>query len=326
VPRFLLRSTRLNATLRGVRDATRSDSRSDSTVRVEPAQTTLHDGPRHALTVDVEDWYQSCVDYDAPITERVVRNVDRMLTVFADCETLGTFFVQGLVAERFPGVVTAIAEAGHEVQVHGHTHRPLHAMGRDELREEVERAKLAVESALGAETTMFRAPDFSIGSGNLWAIEVLADLGFTVDSSIFPTRTAHYGIANWHLGPHYLVLEDGRRLLEVPVTVWELGRVRVPIGGGGYFRLLPRPILERGFRAAAAAGRPGVAYCHPYEFAPDELRSFGDVSRRMRLHQSLGRRRAVERMRALLGTLPFGSLGDVIRGLGLAALTAAAAC
>jgi polysaccharide deacetylase family protein (PEP-CTERM system associated) len=309
-----------------VRHPPRLSSRSPSALRVEHLQPILGDGPRHALTVDVEDWYQSCVDYDAPITERVVRNVDRMLSVFADCDTVGTFFVQGLVAERYPGVVKAIAGAGHEVQVHGHTHRPLHAMSPEELRDDLTRAKDAIEAALGAETTMFRAPDFSIGLSNLWAIEVLADLGFTVDSSIFPTRTAHYGIADWCVGPHHLILEDGRRILEVPVTVWEIGRIRLPIGGGGYFRLLPRPVLERGFRAASAAGRPGVAYLHPYEFAFDELKGYPDVSRRVRLHQGLGRRRAVERMRGLLGTLAFGRLSDVLRSFGLATLAAAVAC
>jgi polysaccharide deacetylase family protein (PEP-CTERM system associated) len=295
-------------------------------VRVEPLQSIPGDGPRHALTIDVEDWYQSCVDYDAPVTERVVRNVDRMLSVFADCGVLGTFFVQGLVAERYPGVVGAIAGAGHEVQVHGHTHRPLHAMSRDELREDLVRAKDVIEAALGAETTMFRAPDFSIGPSNLWAIELLVELGFTVDSSIFPARTAHYGIADWCVGPHHLVLGDGRRILEVPVTVWEVGGMRLPTGGGGYFRLLPRAVLERGFRAATAAGRPGVAYFHPYEFAPDELKGYPEVARRVRLHQGLGRRRAVERMRGLFGTLAFGRLSDVLRSFGLATLAAAVAC
>jgi polysaccharide deacetylase family protein (PEP-CTERM system associated) len=301
-----------------MRQAASATPAPDASVRVEPATLTLRGAPAHALTVDVEDWYQSCIDFDAPITERVVRNVDTMLSVFADCGTLGTFFVQGLVAEHYPEVVTAIAGAGHEVQVHGHTHRPLHAMDREELHREIERAKYAVESALGEATTMFRAPDFSIGAENLWALEVVADLGFTVDSSIFPMRSVHYGIANWPLAPHHVVLGDGRRLVEAPVTVYRLGPLRLPIGGGGYFRLLPRGVLERGFRGVAAAGRPGVAYCHPYEFASDEIREFPDVSRRVRLTQGLGRARAVERMRALLGSLEFGRLSDALLAWGLA--------
>ena len=100
-------------------------------LRTEAApRTSPDDGstPRHAFTVDVEDWYQSCIDYDAPITERVVRNVDRMLVLLDDCGVKGTFFVQGRVAETFPGLVRSLSDLGHEVQSHGHTHRPLFAM------------------------------------------------------------------------------------------------------------------------------------------------------------------------------------------------------
>ena len=197
-----------------------SPQRSTFALRVEdvPRMPAAHAGRvRNAFTVDVEDWYQSCIDFDAPITDRVVRNVDRMLSVLDDCGVKGTFFVQGRVAETFPGLIRSLSDLGHEVQSHGHTHRPLSAMSRSELHAELDRGKKTVEDASGTAVTAFRAPDFSIGRENLWAFGVLADVGFDVDSSIFPMRSRHYGVASWEVAPHHLVF-DSRRILEVPVA------------------------------------------------------------------------------------------------------------
>ena len=168
------------------------------------------EAPLAAFTVDVEDWYQSCVDYDAPITERVVRNTEALLEVLEDCGGVkGTFFVQGRVAETYPQLVESLVANGHEVQSHGHSHRPLDAMNRATLRDELERARITVEDAAGRPVTAFRAQDFSIGADNLWALDVLAECGFEVDSSIFPMRARRYGIAGWELAPHRISLECG---------------------------------------------------------------------------------------------------------------------
>ncbi|OLD98487.1 MAG: hypothetical protein AUG91_08975 [Actinobacteria bacterium 13_1_20CM_4_69_9] len=262
--------------------------------------------PLAAFTVDVEDWYQSCVDFDAPISERVVRNVDRILAVLDDFGVKGTFFVQGRVAESFPKLVRSLVEEGHEIQAHGYSHRPLYAMNRQELREELKRSHDTVEDAAAVPITAFRAQDFSITSDTLWALDVLAEVGFTVDSSIFPMRTRRYGIRGWPLGPHYVDAANGARLLEVPVAVWAHGRWRLPVGGGGYFRIAPAKFLERAL-SSVARHRPAVVYCHPYEFNATELQEYGDrIPAKLRLSQGLGRRSFVERVRHLLGVLEFG--------------------
>lgn len=262
--------------------------------------------PLAAFTVDVEDWYQSCVDFDAPISERVVRNVDRILAVLDDFGVKGTFFVQGLVAETFPKLVRSLVEEGHEIQAHGYSHRPLYAMNRQELREELKRSHDTVEDAAAVPITAFRAQDFSITSDTLWALDVLAEVGFTIDSSIFPMRTRRYGIAGWPLGPHYVEAANGSRLLEVPVAVWARGRWRLPVGGGGYFRIAPAKLLERAL-SSIAQHRPAVVYCHPYEFNATELEEYGDrIPAKLRFSQGLGRGSFVERVRHLLRALDFG--------------------
>jgi len=289
-------------------------------LELKPAALARPDdgGPLAAFTVDVEDWYQSCIDFDAPISERVVRNVDRVLAVLDESDTRGTFFVQGRVAERFPNLVETLVAQGHEVQSHGYSHRPLFEMDRRELREEFERARKTVEDASGQAVTAFRAQDFSIRADNLWALEVLVDVGFRIDSSIFPLRTRRYGIPGWEVAPHHLTFATGERLLEVPVAIWARGRRRVPVAGGGYFRVLPRPVLERALRTIVAENRPAVVYCHPYEFNARELDDYREqISRQLRWSQSFGRGRFVERVRSLLKSMPFGRFDETLAAWGL---------
>jgi polysaccharide deacetylase family protein (PEP-CTERM system associated) len=274
--------------------------------------------PPNAFTVDVEDWYQSCLDYDAAISDRVVANVARVVELLDDADVKATFFVQGRVAEAYPRLVGELVAAGHEVQAHGYSHRPLHRMGREALRDELDRAKKTVEDAAGTAVTAFRAQDFSILAGNLWALETMAEVGFEVDSSIFAMRARHYGIGGWPLAPHRLVVGDGVRLLEVPVAIWAFGRFRLPVAGGGYFRLFPERAIAAGLRSVVAAGRPAVVYCHPYEFNPDELADYPQAPLRFRVSQGLGRRQFAERVRSLLASFDFGRLSDVITAWGLA--------
>jgi len=269
----------------------------------------------------MEDWYQSCIDFDAPISERVLRNTTLLLEELDASGVRATFFVQGLVALTHPGLIRELAEAGHEVQSHAHTHRPLDKMNRAAVRSEIERGKAAVEDAAGVAVTAFRAPDFTIGRDNLWALEALAELEFQVDSSIFPLRTRRYGIAGWELGPHRIELESGAYLVEAPVAVWRRGPVRIPVAGGGYVRLLPGVLLERGLRDIVANGRPPIVYCHPYEFSPDELADYrGRVPERFRRAQGLGRKAFVPRLRNLLRSMQFGRLDEVLASWGVASV------
>jgi polysaccharide deacetylase family protein (PEP-CTERM system associated) len=284
-------------------------------LRADDHATTHRDSRvTSAFTIDVEDWYQSCIDFDAPITERVVHNVDRVLAVLDDFGVKATFFVQGRVAETFPRLVEDLIADGHEIQSHGYSHRPLFEMDRKELREEVERARKTVEDASGTRVTAFRAQDFSIVRQNLWALDVLAEAGFEVDSSIFPMRTRHYGISGWRLEPHDLALSNGAHILEVPVAVWEFGPFRVPVAGGGYFRVMPQSLLERTLSDIIRSQRPVVVYCHPYEFNDQELDDYRrTVSRVVRLSQNMGRSSFVGRVRALLTRLRFGRFDEVLR-------------
>jgi polysaccharide deacetylase family protein (PEP-CTERM system associated) len=297
-----------------------SDVAGRSPIRTETlALSTPRDPglPRHAFTVDVEDWYQSCVDYEARISERVLTNVDRILGLLDASGVKGSFFVQGRVAETFPKLVATLVALGHEVQSHGHSHKPLLAMNRRALRDELVRAKQTVEDAAGTPVTAFRAQDFSIVASNVWALETLHEVGFELDSSIFPMQRPNYGIDEWPLSPHRVLLPDGGRLLEVPVAIWSRGRFRLPVAGGGYFRVLPRQIIERSLRGIEDDGRPAIIYCHPYEFNAAELADYSGVSRRLLVSQGLGRRWFPARIQALFKAFSFGRFSDVLRAWGV---------
>lgn len=270
---------------------------------------------RCAFTVDVEDWYQSTVDFDAPISDRVLRNMDRVRAVLDEFRVKGTFFVQGKVAETFPRLLQELLADGHEIQSHAYSHRPLYAMDRAALRNELEWATKTVEDACGVRPTAFRAPDFSIVPDNLWALEVLAECGFEIDSSLFPMKTSRYGVPGWPLTPHRVRFASGAELLEVPVAIATLGPFQVPVAGGGYVRLLPSAVLDHAIGGMLDEGRPVILYCHPYEWSPGEMAEYrGRVSPFLAFTQSLGREQFIGRMKRLFATRPFGRFDQVVEG------------
>lgn len=269
--------------------------------------------PLCAFTVDVEDWYQSSVDFDAPITERVVRNTERILAILDRCNVKGTFFVQGRVAETFPHLLQQLVAEGHEIQSHGYSHRPVNKMDRKELQVELELARKTVEDACGVQVTAFRAPDFTIDRENIWALEVLVETGFKVDSSIFPMRTHRYGISGYPTVPHWVQLPSGASIMEAPVAIWSSGNVRIPVAGGGYFRLIPGFILQR-FFASMMTRQPVIMYCHPYEFNAHDLDEYHrmNVSKAFLFTQGLGRTFHGTKMYNLFQRLPFGRFDQVL--------------
>ncbi len=270
----------------------------------------------NALTVDVEDWVQSVFDPTAALTDWFIHNTRRVLEHLAERDVRATFFVLGLAARKAPNLVREIQAAGHEIQSHGYAHRPIHHMTPAQFREDVLQAKHILEDTIGRSVTGYRAPAFSITLGTLWALDVLAECGYEYDSSIFPVRMRRYGIRGAARFAHRIPTRDGRTLLELPVACARvLGRTW-PMGGGGYFRLLPYSFIRRGIDRINRAGQSAVIYMHPYEYNPQELRSLPvRVPAGLFVHQYLGRSGFRNKLDRLLSEFAFTTMSEVAASL-----------
>ncbi|MBL8331537.1 MAG: DUF3473 domain-containing protein, partial [Rubrivivax sp.] len=196
----------------------------------------------NALTIDVEDYFQ--VSALAPYIPRpdwdhrecrVERNVQRILAMLAERQVQATFFTLGWIAERYPALVRDIVAGGHELASHGYGHERASDLDREAFRNDIVRAKSVLEDIGGVAVKGYRAPSFSIGHRNLWALDTLADTGHQYSSSIYPIAHDHYGMPDAPRFAHRL----GNGLLEVPVTTVRMMERNLPSSGGGYFRLLP---------------------------------------------------------------------------------------
>jgi polysaccharide deacetylase family protein (PEP-CTERM system associated) len=210
-------------------------------------------------------------EWDA-LESRVERNTRRVLELFARRQVRGTFFVLGWVAHRYPAIVREIHGAGHEVGCHSYWHRCIYRLTPEEFRADTLLAKKAIEDATGEAVLGYRAPTFSVVRRSLWALDILAELGFQYDSSIFPVRHDNYGIPDYsrffcrHQSP------NGESLTELPLSTFTVMGTNLPFGGGGYLRILPLRYTHFGFRRVNRDGKPVVVYFHPWEIDPDQPR------------------------------------------------------
>lgn len=274
----------------------------------------------HALTIDVEDWPQSSLDHDLPITERAVHNTRTMLEIFRRHQTHGTFFILGLLAEKFPDLVREIAADGHEIGSHGYSHKAVFQIGPDAFRDEIKRSVGQLEDITGQPVRGYRAPDFSVTEQSLWALDILAEEGLEYDSSIFPVRMRRYGIDD--VPRHMYRLDNG--LIEIPMSTVVMGGRRWPVAGGGYLRLLPWALTRQAIRRLESEQIPTIVYLHPYEVDPAEFREIDHpVSIKTRLTQGLNRRHIAGRLDRMLSQFRFGSVAQVLAETSPETLTAA---
>lgn len=260
--------------------------------------------PGHGIfTIDLEHWHSvSCV----PI-------VRYLLGLLREREATATFFVVGCRAEPMADLLREIHADGHEIASHGWVHKPPAAFTPADFREELKRSRDVLSGITGAEVTGYRAPLFGIVADTAWALDVLVEVGMRYDSSIFPFAGERYGIAGFPAGPARVEREAGE-IIEIPLSTVTVAGKNWPVAGGGYFRLLPYPLIRAAVRAVQRDGRPFVAYCHPYEFDPRTLHhSAADglgwlMARRDEVKTNLWRRSMADKVTRLLSDFTFTSV------------------
>jgi polysaccharide deacetylase family protein (PEP-CTERM system associated) len=234
--------------------------------------------PRLVLTFDLEDWHQivhrslGVADWDRP-HEAFERQVGTLLGLLDELDVRATFFVLGMCAKNYPDAVREIAARGHELASHGFEHVPVHRQTPDDFRRDVEASIELVESLTGRRPVGYRAPAFSITRASGWALELLADLGFAYDSSQYDTPRLPHRLLGIPDEPYRLEVRPGKELLEFPIAMGRWRGRRIPIGGGSYWRVLPRRALFDALRLAAGPDAAPVLYFHPYELDPKPLRT-----------------------------------------------------
>jgi polysaccharide deacetylase family protein (PEP-CTERM system associated) len=270
----------------------------------------------HALSFDVEEYFHS-LNFDRTYTaddwprlaSRVEPYTYKILEALDAARYSATFFVLGWVAERHLDLIRTIARGGHEIASHGHWHRLVYRETREDFRQDVRRAKGMLEDLTGVPVNGYRAPTYSIVAESLWALDILADEGYRYDSSVFPVRHDRYGIPTAPRFP--FVLPGG--LVEVPLSTWMCLGLRMPVAGGGYFRLLPYEVVRTAFRSIERTGHPAVFYLHPWDL--DAGQPVEPLPRPLRFRQTIGAAGAQRKLCQLLKDFRFAPLREVLDGM-----------
>lgn len=276
----------------------------------------------NAMTIDVEDYFhvaafagQIAPSQWSSLEYRAEANTERLLRVFEETHVRATFFFLGWVAERSPGLVRKVADAGHEIACHGYSHQLVFNQGRELFRRETLRAKSFLEDTVGQRIQGYRAASFSITPRSDWALDVLAEAGFDYDSSIAPMRHDIYGWPDGPQAPGRITTPAGASLVEFPVMLARWAGSRVPVAGGGYFRLLPYQFVTAGLRNInETQGQPFFFYLHPWEVDPEQPRVQG-ASLKSRLRHYTGLQGCEGKLRRLLGEFRFGPMATVLADL-----------
>jgi polysaccharide deacetylase family protein (PEP-CTERM system associated) len=270
----------------------------------------------NAFSIDVEDYFhveafagQISPDNWCAFKPRVEVNVSLILEILARYDSQATFFILGWVAERFPQLVRQIADAGHEIGCHGQAHQHIHRQTPDQFRQDVRMARALLMDQIQKPVCCYRAPSFSITKSTLWALDILVEEGFTIDSSIFPVRHDLYGIPDASRFPH-----RRNKLLEFPPTTIRRANINMGVAGGGYLRLLPYGITHWAIREVnEKEGQPVMVYFHPWELDPGQPRIAAPLRSRLRHYTNLGgMRNKIER---LLRDFKFSTISEVCNRL-----------
>ena len=275
---------------------------------------------QNALTIDLEDYYHVTAfsENGKPYrlhshVGRVELSTEKTLAILAENDCRATFFTLGSVAEQFPRLIRRVADAGHEIACHSFGHRQVFSLSPEQFREDTRHAKQLLEDASGRFVRGYRAPSFSILKESIWAFEVLAELGFTYDSSVFPVSHLNYGIPTSPRDPFVVKTQSGS-ILEFPMPSLSVAGARAPFAGGAYFRFLPYWYTRWGIRYLNyRESRPVCVYLHPWELDPEQPKMKGGITARMRHY--FGLRGTEQKLRRLLHDFDFGPLGTLIEDL-----------
>jgi len=265
------------------------------------------------LSFDIEDWYHpnlaktDCLR-DITKEDRVKEPTLRILNLLDETKNSATFFILGEVAQRFPALVTEIANRGHEVASHGFCHNLVYNYTKDQFETDINKALKTLTDITGQEILGYRAPSWSLGKDTPWAWGVLHDSGFIYDSSVFPFKTFLYGDSSAPRFDYGIGLDGDRGIREVPPSVMRISGQRVPFSGGFYFRILPYQFIKAGIQQYNNLGKPSLLYVHPWEMDVGQPRLNLPARDRFIMYANI--KRTEKKLRKVLQDYRFVSIKD----------------
>ncbi len=267
------------------------------------------------LTVDVEEWFHILDDPAVPRFDdwnryeaRLPRNVERILALLDEYKVKVTMFWLGWAAEKYPELVRRCAQEGHEIASHGYRHVLAYQVSSQEFREDIYRGKQILEDITGTEVVGFRAAGFGTTSDTPWFFDEIKAAGFLYDSSVFPVKRGHGGIADFKIEPHEINTSRGK-LLEIPQSVVEIFGRRVSFFGGGYLRIAPVFLIKWGISKLQETNLSLIVYVHPREFDPEHPHLPLKLYRRFKSYVNLNS--TVPKLRWLCTNYSFGLMKDL---------------
>ncbi|MBK9248536.1 MAG: DUF3473 domain-containing protein [Ignavibacteria bacterium] len=267
--------------------------------------SNIQPGIEHTFTLDVEDWYHG-IPITQPREHRLEYGMNFLMELFERSSVKVTMFWLGDAAKQYPALLRQCADSGHEIGSHALHHTFVYDSNPKKFYEETKAAKSLLEDISGCEIRGFRAPYFSITRSSEWALEVLAQLGFQYDSSIFPMRNVRYGIPNFSREPIIIDTPSGK-ILEFPISVRAIASMALPVSGGAYFRLYPYFLTKLNLQHHEKLNRSAVFYFHPWEADPDHPRVAVDWKFRLTHYANLGTAR--QKLVRLFDDFSFTTLG-----------------
>lgn len=277
----------------------------------------------NVFSVDVEDYFHvaafskvvSRSDWDS-YESRVVKNTHVILDLLEKYQIRATFFVLGWVCERNAELIKTIHSKGHEIASHGYSHEMIYRQTPDKFESEVKYSKMLLEDTIGEKVRGYRAASYSITKNSLWALDILAECGFEYDSSIFPVRHDNYGLSSSPVVPYRIKTNAGAEIIEFPLTSLNVFGYRLPIAGGGYFRLFPYWFVKNALKYInTKLDQPFIFYIHPWEIDVHQPRIDAGFKSQFRHYNNL--HKCEERLDRLLNDFSVGSFSDLMSDLSI---------
>lgn len=225
------------------------------------------------LTFDLEEWYtyilykKGSPKYFEPILEKLLNEL-----LFAlDREKIqATFFCLGKIARDYPDIIRHIYKSGHNIGCHSDKHKFVNKQSFSEFYEDSKKAIYSLEDKIGEKIISYRAPAFTITESNIWALEVLINLGIKFDSSIFPSSRSYGGFNKFPSDSPSIINTQSGIIYEFPINSKPIFNRKVMFSGGGYFRLLPYQYLKSLMKNSDYV----MCYFHLRDFDKEQVRVY----------------------------------------------------